>query len=123
MINSKNEAARFKSAAQRCKKYRESMIAGNHRGTVLCTTLKYRVVQGQDQKINQRALKVALAASKSTIEVLLSVSTCEQYVFKVRLPIMINSKNEAARFKRVAQPRRKYRESMTAVNYTGKVLL
>ena len=85
--------------------------------------MKYRVIQGQDQKIKQRALKVELAASKGTMEVPLSVSTWEQFVFKVRLPIMINSKNEAACFKRVARRRKKYRESMTAGNYRGTVML
>ena len=76
--------------------------------------MKYRVIQGQDQKIKQRALKVELAASKGTMEVPLSVSTWEQFVFKVRLPIMINSKNEAACFKQAAQRCKKYHESMTA---------
>ena len=85
--------------------------------------MKYRVIQGQDQKIKQRALKVELAASKGTMEVPLSVSTWEQFVFKVRLPIMINSKNEAACFKHAAQRFKKYHKSMTAGNYIGTVLL
>ena len=35
MINSKNEAARIKHVARRCKKYLECMTESSHRGTVL----------------------------------------------------------------------------------------
>ena len=35
---------------------------------------------------------------------------------------MINSKNEAARFKRVAPHRKKYHKSMTRGNYLGTVV-
>ena len=55
--------------------------------------------------------------------VLFSLSTWELYVFQVRLRIVFNSKNEAARFKHAAQRCKKYHESMTAGNYTGTVLL
>ena len=55
--------------------------------------------------------------------VLFSLSTWEPYGFQVRLSIMINSKNEAARFEHAAQGCKKYRESKTAGNYTETVLL
>ena len=42
--------------------------------------------------------------------------------FKLRLRIVINSKNEAARFKRVAARPQKYHESMTRGDYMGTVV-
>ena len=87
--------------------------------------LEYACVSGLTQKIKQRAQQIELRAAKSTIEVSLCVSAQELYLFtsKVCLRIVINSKNEAARFKHAAQPWKKYHESMTAGNYTGTVLL